>query len=381
MEPMMSENAQNPETPQKNQPETPAPRGRKRLAAGILLLVLAAGGGYLYLHYRNRVSTDDAQVDGHLLPVASKVYGSVERILVEDNQPVKAGDLLVQIDPRDLQSRVDQAQAALSEALAQVQGATADGVKAKASLDQASSSELQVAQANLDARKATLDKAKADLQRAKPLADRQEISAQEFDHFRTSADVAESEWNAAQRRLASVRQEAEIRRAALGAQTAKVGQTQAGVEAARANLAALKLQLGYTRIVAPVAGVVTRKTVELGQIVQPGQGLLTLVPLDADATWVTANFKETQLTRVHPGQAAEVTIDMNGQTIRGTVDSIAGSTGSRLSLLPPENAVGNFVKVVQRIPVKIKLDPEEAAKVVLRPGMNVDATILTSDRK
>ena len=187
--------------------------------------------------------------------------------------------------------------------------------------------------------------------------------------------MAESEWKAAQRRLASARQEADIRKANLGSQVAKVGQANAGVEAARANLDALKLQLSYTRITAPVDGVVTRKSVELGQIIQPGQGLLTLVPLHL--TWVTANFKETQLTKVHPGLRAEVTIDMDGQVLRGTVDSVAGSTGSRLSLLPPENAVGNFVKVVQRIPVKITLDPADAAKVVLRPGMNVDATILT----
>jgi membrane fusion protein (multidrug efflux system) len=380
MEPSMTENNVNSENAQ-GEPQETAPRGRKRLAAGILLLLLAAGGGYAYLHYRGQVNTDDAQVDGHLAPVASKVYGSVEKILVDDNQEVKAGDLLVLIDPRDLQSKVDQAQAALAEAEAQVLSAGADDVKAKASYEQASSSDLQVAQANLDASKATLDKAKADLQRAKPLADRQEISAQEFDHFRTSSDVAESQWNAAQRRLASVRQEAQIRHAAMGAQTAKVGQANAGVVAAKANLEALKLQLGYTRIVAPVTGVVTRKTVEPGQIIQPGQGLLTVVPLDAQSTWVTANFKETQLKNVHPGQEAEVTVDMNGKAIRGTVDSIAGSTGARLSLLPPENAVGNFVKVVQRIPVKIKLDPEDARQVVLRPGMNVDATIFTSGRK
>ena len=313
--------------------------------------------------------------------VRTRIDGQIMSIHFREGQMVNKGDLLVQVDPRDLQSKVDQAQAALAEAEAQVQSAGADSVKAKASFDQASSSELQVAQANLDASKATLDKAKADLQRAKPLADRQELSAQEFDHFRTSADVAESQWNAAQRRLASVRQEAQIRHAAMGAQTAKVGQANAGVEAAKANLEALKLQLSYTRIVAPVTGVVTRKTVEPGQIVQPGQGLLTVVPLDAQSTWVTANFKETQLKGVRPGQAAEITVDMNGQSIRGTVDSIAGSTGARLSLLPPENAVGNFVKVVQRIPVKIKLDPEDSKQVALRPGMNVDATIFTSDRK
>jgi membrane fusion protein (multidrug efflux system) len=358
-----------------NNAETEAPRNRLRmaLAAGAAIVALAAG--MMFLHYKDRVSTDDAQVDGHLVPVSSKVYGSVEKVLVEDNQPVKAGDLLVQIDARDLQSKVDQAAAALAQAEAQVAGSRADTDKAKVSFEQARSSDLQVAQANLEARKATLDKAKADLQRMQPLAAKQEISAIQFDSYRTGADVAESEFKAAARRLASVQQEAEIRRSAVGAQDARVVMAHAGVEAAKASLEALRLQLGYTRIVAPVDGVVTRKSVELGQIIQPGQGLMTVVPLHL--TWITANFKETQLTKVHPGQAAEVTIDMNGQVLRGTVDSISGSTGSRMSLLPPENAVGNFVKVVQRIPVKIKLDPADAQKVVLRPGMNVDATILT----
>ena len=352
-----------------------APSSRGRIALITLLAAVLVGAGAMYWHYRDRVSTDDAQVDGHLVPVSCKVYGSVETILVDDNQPVKAGDLLVQLDARDLQSKVDQAVAALDQAVAQVQGAQADDAKARVSLEQAKSSDLQVAEANLDARKSTLDKAKADLQRAKPLADRQEISAQEFDHYRTQAEVAESEWKAGQRRLASARQEADIRKANVGSQLAKVSQASAGVEAAKANLDALKLQLSYTRILAPVDGVVTRKFVEPGQIIQPGQGLLTLVPLHQ--TWVTANYKETQLTRVRPGQPAEVKIDMNGQVLKGTVDSVAGSTGSRLSLLPPENAVGNFVKVVQRIPVKIKLNSDDAQKVVLRPGMNVDATILT----
>ena len=355
--------------------ETVAPRGRKRLALGAVLVLLALGGGAMYFHYRDRVNTDDAQVDGHLVPVSAKVYGSVEKVLVEDNQAVKAGDLLVQVDARDLQSKVDQAAAALAQASAQVEGSHADQTKAELSYQQGQGSDQAVAQANLDARKATLDKARADVARMQPLAARQEISAQQFDGYRTAAEVAESECTAAARRLAGTRQESEIRRSNLGSQSAKVTQAKAGVAAAQANLDALKLQLSYTRVLAAVDGVVTRKTVETGQIIQPGQGLLTLVPLHQ--TWVTANFKETQLTKVRPVQAAEITIDMNGEVLRGTVDSVAGSTGSRLSLLPPENAVGNFVKVVQRIPVKIQLDPADAQKVVLRPGMNVDATILT----
>jgi len=356
-------------------PESEAPRGRKRMIAGVLVLLAAAGGTVSYLHFKDRVNTDDAQVDGHLVPVSAKVYGSVDKVLVEDNQAVKAGDLLVQIDARDLQSKVDQAAAALDQAQAQVAVSASEDDKARLAYEQGKGSETQAAEATVDSRKATMDKAKADYERMKPLAARQEISAQQFDAYRTAAEVAESEYRAGTRRLASTRQEAEIRRSALGSQVARVAQARAGVEAAKAHLEALRLELSYTRITAAVDGVVTRKTVETGQIIQPGQGLLTLVPLHQ--TWVTANFKETQLKNVRPGQPAEVEVDMNGQTLHGTVDSVAGSTGSRMSLLPPENAVGNFVKVVQRIPVKILLDPADAQKVVLRPGMNVDVTVLT----
>jgi membrane fusion protein (multidrug efflux system) len=150
---------------------------------------------------------------------------------------------------------------------------------------------------------------------------------------------------------------------------------EAAVGKARADLEADELQLSYTTIVAPTDGVVTRKSVEVGQIVQPGQGLFTLIPLQQ--VWVTANFKETQLAKVRPGQKAEIDVDMYGQTFTGHVDSVAGATGARMSLLPPENATGNYVKVVQRIPVKILLDPIPPDKAVLRPGMNVEATIIT----
>lgn len=361
------------ETMEQNDTQAKADRPR-RIAIGVAVAALLVGGG-MWWHGRDRVSTDDAQVDGHLVPVACKVYGSVDRILVEDNQAVRAGDVLVQLDARDLQAKVDQAQAALAQAEAQVTGSVADEDQAKVAYDQTRVSDLQVAQANRDARKSTLAKAKADLDRTRPLAERQEISAQAFDAYRTTFEVAESEWKAADRRLASLRQEAEIRRTNVGSRVARTAQAKAGIQAAKANLEALELQLSYTRITAPVDGVVTRKTVESGQIVQAGQGLLTLVPLHE--TWITANFKETQLRKVHPGLRAEVSVDMNGMVLHGTVDSVAGSTGARMSLLPPENAVGNFVKVVQRIPVKIKLDPEDAGRVILRPGMNVDATILT----
>lgn len=355
--------------------EEPPPTGSRAMLAlkvGVPLLLLLGAG--MWFHTRNRVSTDDAQVDGHLVPISCRVYGTVEKVLVEDNQAVKAGDALVLVDPRDLQARLDQTKAAQAQARAMVEGARADLERARVAYQQARSSDLETAQANLDAKRASLDKAKSDVQRMKPLAERAEISAQQYEGLRTQAEVADSEWRAAQQKLGSMQREADIRKVAVSAAEARLASALAQVDQAQAGQEGLALQLGYTRILAPVDGVVTRRLVEQGQTIQPGQGLMTLIPLHR--TWVTANFKETQLARMKPGQAAEIKVDMNGAVLKGHVDSIAGSTGSRMSLLPPENAVGNFVKVVQRIPVKIHIDDEEAGKVVLRPGMNVEATVI-----
>jgi membrane fusion protein (multidrug efflux system) len=352
----------------------PPPSGSRAMLAfkiGVpVLLLIAAGTWY---GFRNRVSTDDAQVDGHLVPVSCRVYGTVEKVLVEDNQAVKAGDLLVEVDPRDIQTRLEQAKAAQAQAQAQVAGARAELERGRVAYQQARSSDLDTAQANLDAKRASLEKAKSDVQRMKPLAERAEISAQQFEGIRTQAEVADGEWRAALQKLTSLRREADIRKVAVTAAEARLASALAQADQARAAQEGLQLQLGYTRILAPVEGVVTRRLVEQGQTIQPGQGLLTLIPLHR--TWVTANFKETQLAHMKPGQVAEVKVDMNGLVLKGHVDSIAGSTGSRMSLLPPENAVGNFVKVVQRIPVKIRIEDSEAGKVTLRPGMNVEVTV------
>ena len=378
----------------------------------------------LIVHYSNRVSTDDAQVDGHIVPMASKIYGDIAEVRVDDNQPVKAGQVLVRIDPRDYQARVDQAKAALALAESQAQAAQvgvpltqettqsytsladaqlasaeAEHDRAKTTYEKDSTAELAVARANVDARQADNDRAQADLARMKPLVQKEEISQQQFDAYLAGARVAESELKAAKDRLIAAERGAEISKAAMLAAKAGVDQARAGVEQARANhkqvpikqadaaaavaavgqaranLEAAELELSYTTVVAPVDGVVTKKSVEVGQIVQPGQSLLVLIPLQD--IWVTANFKETQLAKVRPGQKAEIHVDMYGDTFTGHVDSIAGATGARLSLLPPENATGNFVKVVQRIPVKILVDPVPPDKAVLRPGMNVDATIIT----
>ncbi len=395
------------------------PKFRRRLlGAGALVLVAVLAAS---LYYHNRVTTDDAQVDGHLVTVASKVYGNVAEVLVRDNQAVKAGEVLVRIDARDYQAKVDQARAALALAEAQAKGAqigvpmmqqtTLSGTtgaaaalaSAQAEFEKAQAAEAQVtadmaaAKANVAAAQASNERAQADLARMKPLADKEEISKQQYDAVLAASRVAEAQVTAANekfnaalkeigvKRAASVAAQANIERARAGLtqshaslkqadiQAAQAQSAAAAVEQARANLAAAELQLSYTTVVAPSAGVVTKKSVEAGQIVQPGQGLLVVIPLHD--VWVTANFKETQLAKVRSGQKAEVKVDMYGKTFTGKVDSVAGATGTRLSLLPPENATGNYVKVVQRIPVKIVLDPQQDA--VLRPGMNVEATIVT----
>jgi len=378
------------------------PRSRF-LLMGAALFVLAVVIG-LYLFYRNRESTDDAQVDGHITQISSKVYGRVGEVLVNDNQQVKAGQLLVKLDPRDFQAALDQAKAQLalaesdarsagvdvprtqlntqsgtSSADAQLAGAQADLMSAQSTYDQARTSDLAFAQDNIEKSRANAQLAQADLERYRPLMQKGEISKQQFDAAQANADATASALKADQEKLAQAQRGEEIAKAQLEAAEARVDQAKAGiisaradtkqvamrqadsqgkiakVQQARAALEAAQLNLEYTTVVAPVDGVVTHKQVEVGQIVQQGQGLMVVVPLQD--VWVTANFKETQLRFMKPGQKAEVKVDTYGKTFGGHVDSIAGATGAVLSLLPPENATGNYVKVVQRIPVKIVLDP------------------------
>jgi membrane fusion protein (multidrug efflux system) len=398
------------------------PKVRRLLVLGGVVLVAAVVG--LFLYYRNRESTDDAQVDGHITPVASKIYGRVGEVLVDDNQAVKAGQVLVRIDPRDYQASLDQAKAALalaesdaqsagvdvprtrenvasgtSSADAQLAATAADLIRAQVTYVQARTADLAWAQANIDKSRANAELAQADLARYRPLMEKGEISKQQFDAAQANADATASALRADQEKLAQAERSVEIAKAQLLAAEARVNQAKAGVAAAhadikqitmrtadaqgkvakvqqaRAVLAAAELNLSYTEIIAPVDGVATHKQVEPGQIVQQGQGLLVVVPLQN--VWVTANFKETQLKKMKPGQKADVHVDTYGKTFSGHVDSIAGATGAVLSLLPPENATGNYVKVVQRIPVKIVLDPIPPEKAILRPGMNVDATVIT----
>ena len=286
-----------------------------------------------------------------------------------------------------------------SSADAQLLGAQADLDRAESVYAQAKTADLAYAQANIDKSRANAELGKADLARYRPLMEKGEISKQQYDAAKANADATASALEADQEKWMQAQRNVDVAHSQVAAARARVEQARAGivsaragsnqvtmrtadarskvakVEQARAAVEAAKLNLSYTEIVAPVDGVATHKQVETGQIVQLGQGLLVVVPLED--VWVTANFKETQLRSMRAGQKAEVKVDTYGRTFSGHVDSIAGATGSVLSLLPPENATGNYVKVVQRIPVKIVLDPISQDKAILRPGMNVDATVVT----
>jgi len=388
---------------------------------GIVVLATFLG---LFLYFHDRESTDDAQVDGHITPVASKIYGRISRVLVNDNQPVKAGQILAQIDMGDFQAAVDEAKGALalaegearsagvdvprttedvasgnSSANAQLSGAEADLMRAQSTYEQSQTADLAYAQANVEKARANALLAKADLDRYTPLLEKGEISKQQFDAAKANADASASALVADEQRYAQAKRNVDIAHAQLEAAKARVEGAHAGVasaradqkrvamrsadaeaklakvDQARASLEAAQLNLSYCNIVSPIDGVVTHKQLEAGQIVQQGQGLMTIVPLQD--VWVTANFKETQLRNMRPGQKAYLQVDTYGKTFPGHVDSIAGATGAVVSLLPPENATGNYVKVVQRIPVKIVLDPISPDVAVLRPGMNVDAIVIT----
>jgi membrane fusion protein, multidrug efflux system len=389
------------------------------LLAGICAVVVIVA---ILISY-GKVSTDDAQVDAHITAVSPRVPGYVEKLLVNDNQPIKQGDSLVEIDPRDYHAGVAQAQAAYDTAVARARtakleiGLTRDAtsssvegalaakaaaeaglLRTKTSLEEAATAALKAAEANVQAKLASNRRAQADLARFRPLVKTGDVSELRFDAIEATARVSKSELDLADQQLVEAhkavdiakaqtdaaaadlsRSEAQLRGSQAQRQQVPVRETQyqsslAAVERAKAHLEEARLQLGYTLIRAPISGQVTEKNVQLGDYVSPGQLLLTIVPLQN--IYVTANYKETQLAGVKVGQKAIIRTDMYGsQEFRGVVDSIAASTGSKQALLPPQNATGNFVKVVQRIPVKIRVLKTSASDTVLRPGMNVEVTI------
>ncbi len=368
----------------------------------IAVLVVLVVGVFLWRYLSSYESTDDAQADVHLYPVSARISGYVVKVNVDDNQWVQKGTVLVEIDPKDYEVAVAQAQANLASAEATAQSLNITvpitSVNASSQLKFTASDignatagviaaerQLTAAHAQLEQAEANDVRAQDDLHRYKLLVDKREVAEQIYDQALATAKsstaavaAARANESAAQQfvqqaRSRLVQADANYQSAETGPQQvsstrARVRASIADVEQKRALLEQAQLNLQYTKIVAPVTGEVN-KTVVVGLNVQPGQQLLTLVPLDD--VWVTANFKETQLKHMRVGQKAEIHVDSTGRTLKAHVDSIAGATGPLFSLLPPENATGNYVKIVQRIPVKIVLEAGENRDRQLRPGMNV----------
>jgi len=389
--------------------ETAQPQSRRRgiIIIVVLLLVVVAAG----LWWRSTFSedTDDAQINGHLIQISSRISGQVVKVDVDENQLVKAGDEIAQLDPRDYQVAVENAEAALASSQAAAAAAQVSvpitsintgSNLASAALD-ISGAHAQVSQAQqqlvaAEARVAQADannvKAQADLARYRPLVEKDVISKQQFDAAVAAADAAKAalaDAKASQQaagdgvRVARDREaqaQAQYKYAQTGpqqvaAQNARAQQAEAQVKQAQAQLDQARLNLSYTKIVAPTDGIVTRKSVEINQNVGVGQNLLTLVSLED--IWVTANFKETQLRHMAAGQPVEIRVDATGKDYKGKVTQIGGATGSVLSLFPPENATGNYVKVVQRVPVRIDLTDlkNEDPNHLLRPGLSVEPKV------
>lgn len=345
------------------------------VGAAVLALLLFLGAEFLLNSFTHE-STDDAFLDTHFVSIAAKVAGWVTAVHAQDNQLVKQGDLLVEIDPRDFEARLAQKKSAssASEANAQAIRASYDLIRARVETAEATAKQSE---AEAAAEKANAERAAADLKRDEDLKERNVISAQEYDAAKAAAKTAEANFQAKQAQLASDESKVNEARAQLVAAKPMVEMAEAQFKQSQADEKIAELDLSYTKVAAPIDGRITTKHVTRGNYVQVGQNLLAIVPTDL---WVTANFKETQLQNIRPGQPVEIEIDsVADKTFRGHVDSIQSGSGARFSLLPPENAVGNYVKVVQRVPVKILFDEFPKAEHVLGPGMSVVPTVQTSN--
>jgi membrane fusion protein, multidrug efflux system len=403
------EKAEAPETDVKATERVPKRGIASRVAIVLVFALVAAGGTAWWLHSQGYQSTDDAQIDGHLDAVSARISGTVSYInpQVEDNHLVEAGTLLLELDPRDYQAELEHAKANLhtrnaeahaaqvsvpitdASAFGQLRAAEAAKEQSIASID-SQQADLAAAQHRLQQDEAIHARAERDRVRYQALVDKHEISRSDYDSRETEAIAAQQAVEADRagidsigRKIAEARALVSQRQAQIdSAQTAPQQVTNARaqsqsasghVEQAVADMHTAQLNLSYTKIYAPVTGVIGRKTVELGHRIQPGQGLLVIVPLDD--IWITANFKETQLKRMHPGQVVNVHVDTFERDFKGRIENLPGAAGPLFSLFPPENASGNYVKVVQRFPVRIRLDPGEDPQHLLRPGMSVEPTV------
>jgi membrane fusion protein (multidrug efflux system) len=397
-----------PEERKDQTPQNPRKRRRALLIFGLVLLVAVVAGVLYWLHSRHFESTDNAQVDGNLSPIGTRINGTVIRVYVNNNQAVKVGDPLADLDPKDYLVSLDQARAQLAQARGQlgaqqpnvpitqvetttnisaseanVAGALAALAAAQRDRDQAAAQVLQQEAANA--------RAQRDVERYTILVQKEEVSRIDFDQVATTAQQSAANLLAQQSALQAAEKNVDQRRAAvlqaksqlqqtqstaapqLRARRATVQQQQAAVQTAQAQVEQAQLDLSYTKIVAAVAGVVLKRSAQVGARVTAGQQLLTISQIGD--LWITANFKETQMLHMRPGQRATIHVDALAQDFTGYVYTIGGATGSVASILPPENATGNFVKVVQRIPVRINLDPNQGGAERLRPGMSVEPSV------
>jgi membrane fusion protein, multidrug efflux system len=410
--------------PESTKPVSPAPvgtgvgpggrparssRGMKPLVIFLILVAVVVTGVLLFRHFAMFESTDDAEIDGYIYPVSSRVSGYVTRVTVDDNQYVEAGTVLAQLDPEDYHVAVANAQAELAN-----DQASADALTTTVPLTSINTSSLlSTAQADVDNARAGLSgaqrqfdasqaavaqaeandlKAQDDVNRYKPLAAKDEIPQQRYTQAvdtqagtaaavkaaRATSAAAEQAVTQASARLEEAQaqlQYAQTRPQQISVQNSRAQAAAAETQKASAILHQAQLNLQYTTIVAPISGIVGQRSVQPGENVSPGQQLMTIVPLDSQNIWVTADFKETQLKYMRPGQPVKISVDTYGRTYDGHVLNIAGASGARFSLLPPENATGNYVKVVQRIPVKIVFDKGQDPEHLLRPGMSVEPEV------
>ena len=310
----------------------------------LLLLAFGAVAPWAWNYLQSYQSTDDAQIDGHIDPLSSRINGTVVRVHVEDDDRVKAGELLVEIDPRDYEIAVAQARARLELALAQLASARQDYAAALANTREADAANY---------------KAQRDAQRFAILLDRQVVAQNEYDQYLATARVDAAK--------------VDSYREAAGSALKTIAAREADVDAAKAALDQALLNLSYTKIYAPANGIVGKRGVELGSRIEPGQTLMFVT--ETDEIWVTANFKETQLARMHPGQKVTIHVDTFGRSYQGYVKNLPGASGDRFSLLPSENATGNYVKVVQRLPVRIMFDAGQDPGHLLHPGMSVEPKV------
>ena len=319
-------------------------RNRRILMLAVLILAICAVAPFAWNYLQSYQSTDDAQIDGHIDPLSSRIDGTVIAVHAEDDDRVTKGELLVEVDPRDYEVSVEQARARMELALAQVASAKQD---------------YAAAVSNIRESDATDFKAQRDAQRYASLLDQRVVAMEQYDQFIASA------------RVSSAKVDAD--RQAAGSAYKTIAAREADADAARAALDQAQLNLSYTKIYAPANGIVGKRGVQLGSRIQPGQTLMFVT--ETDAIWVTANFKETQLAKMHRNQPVTIRIDTFGRDYRGHVENMPGASGDRFSLLPPENATGNYVKVVQRLPVRIRFDAGQDPDHLLHPGMSVEPKV------